>query len=73
MQVAEVEQELLRQLARLRVKWFDGVDISIAAPSLSTPAASRFVASLQLNIRRTDFEWDTSTVNGTVVNKLLRL
>ena len=72
-QLSDFERTLLPHVIRLRVKWFDQVDMSIAAPSLSVPSLDGWLSSLSFTIERTELEWDTSTVNGTIVHKLLRL
>lgn len=68
-QLSDFNIQMLPALIKARADWLLRLDVSVTADDLTMMAGK--LASLNFTVTRSEFEWDTSSVNGTVVTKLL--
>lgn len=69
--MTKFETLALPQLISLRTQFFNVLDVTIRAEDLNKLTGK--VSTLTMNIKRSEYNWDTSSVNGTIVNKLLSI
>ena len=69
--MTKFETLALPQLISLRTQYFNVLDVTIRAEDLNKLTGK--VSTLTMNIKRSEYNWDTSAVNGTIVNKLLSI
>jgi hypothetical protein len=67
--MSDFKIQFLPALIKARAEWLLRLDVSVTADDLTMMAGK--LASLNFTVTRSEFAWDTSSVNGTVVTKLL--